>query len=356
MMFNTDKLRTGISGIADGALIFSKENQKYFTGFSSDTGVLFAAPQGIMFFTSPEDKERAYRCMGEQYVRATSDIYETLREALAINNIEKVAIENDRLTVSELERLAVNLPDQDIIATSFLTNIIADIREIKDDIEIEQIKNAQNITDEAFSHILNFIKPGLTEKEIQIELDCYMLSHGADSISFPTIVLSGTNTSLPHGTPSEKKICQGEFITLDFGAVFGKYHSDMTRTVILGRPTVQQEQIYNIVYKAQEKGLSVLHSGVSCAEADKTAREVINKEGYGEYFCHCLGHGIGIEVHESPFLSPRSKQILEAGNVVTVEPGIYIPDIFGVRIEDTALITDKGHINLTKSPKNLIIL
>ena len=183
-----------------------------------------------------------------------------------------------------------------------------------------------------------------------------MLKNGAEAVSFETIAVSGKNSSMPHGVPTDKKIENGDFITMDFGAVYNGYHSDMTRTVIVGKPTEKQKEVYETVLKAQKSALEVLKNGVTGFDADKVARDIIENAGYKENFGHGTGHGVGIEIHESPNLSPYSKATLETGNVVTVEPGIYIPDEFGVRIEDMALITEDGYINLTSCEKELIIL
>ena len=183
-----------------------------------------------------------------------------------------------------------------------------------------------------------------------------MLRNGAQAVSFETIAVSGKNSSMPHGVPSDKKIEKGDFITMDFGAVVDGYHSDMTRTVAVGSVSSKQAEVYETVLRAQNNCLEMLKAGVSCKNADASARDVIKNAGYGEFFGHGTGHGVGIEIHESPNLSPYSKATLETGNVVTVEPGIYIPDEFGVRIEDMVLITEDGFVNLTSCEKELIIL
>ncbi|MGN0468928.1 MAG: M24 family metallopeptidase, partial [Acutalibacteraceae bacterium] len=210
--------------------------------------------------------------------------------------------------------------------------------------------------EKAFDHILGFIKPGITEREISLELDYTMLRSGADALSFETIAVSGANGSMPHGVPGEKKIEKGDFITMDFGAVVEGYHSDMTRTVAVSSVSDKQAEIYAIVLKAQEAGLAAIKNGVSCKEVDEQARNVIKSYGYGEYFGHGFGHGVGIEIHEYPNESPKSKAVLKSGNVVTAEPGIYLPGQFGVRIEDMVLVTDDGYYNFTKCKKELIIL
>jgi Xaa-Pro aminopeptidase len=181
-----------------------------------------------------------------------------------------------------------------------------------------------------------------------------MLEKGAEGISFDTIALAGENTSMPHGVPSDKKVKNGEFVLMDFGAVYNGYHSDMTRTVCVGTPDEEMEKIYNIVLTAQEKAIAAAKAGISGKELDGIARRHICDAGYGEYFGHSLGHGVGLEIHERPNLSPMSEKILVPGNIVTVEPGIYIPDKYGCRIEDMVLITENGIMNFTKSPKELI--
>ena len=183
-----------------------------------------------------------------------------------------------------------------------------------------------------------------------------MLKNGAECVSFETIAVSGKNSSMPHGVPCDKKIEKGDFITMDFGAVVEGYHSDMTRTVAVGEVSSKQAEVYKTVLDAQLKSLETLKAGVSCFDADAAARNIIENAGYGEYFGHGTGHGVGIEIHEAPRLSPKSDAILKAGDIVTVEPGIYLPDEFGVRIEDMAFITENGFENLTRTPKNLIIL
>ena len=260
------------------------------------------------------------------------------------------------LSVSLLSQLRKILLPVKITPSQRLENTINQLRSVKTSDEIESIKKAQAIAEEAFNHILTFIKPGVTEKQIALELDFYMLSHGAEALSFETIAVTGEKTSMPHGVPDDVIVKEGDLVTMDFGAVYKGYHSDMTRTVAVGKASDEQKKIYDVVLSAQKNALSVLKKGLPCAEADKAARSIIEEAGYGEYFGHGTGHGVGVEIHEGPNLSPRSTQKLQAGNVVTVEPGIYIPEKFGVRIEDMALITEKGYENLTSSPKELIIL
>ena len=213
------------------------------------------------------------------------------------------------------------------------------------------------LTEDGFAHILDYIRPGRTERDVALELEFYIRRQGAEAAAFDFIVVSGANTSLPHGVPTEKPIGSGEFVTMDFGAVVEGYHSDMTRTVAVGAVSEEQERVYDIVLQAQLAALSVLKPGLPCLKGDAAARDVIAAAGFGDCFGHGTGHGVGVEIHEQPRLSPSARgQELQAGNVVTVEPGIYIEGKFGVRIEDMAAITESGCENLTKSPKTLIRL
>ena len=205
-------------------------------------------------------------------------------------------------------------------------------------------------------HICSFIKEGLTEKQIQLEMDFYMLSHGADALSFETIVASGENGAKPHAVPGERKVKKGDFITMDFGAVVDFYHSDMTRTVALGEPDEEMVRIYNTVLFAQNAAIAAAKTGVGCKAIDAVAREIIREAGYGDYFGHGLGHGVGVEIHEQPCFNTVSEDVFSPGDVVTVEPGIYIPGKCGVRIEDMIYHDGEKVINLTKSEKKLIVL
>ena len=356
MMFNTDKLWEKVSAFADAAIILSEENRRYFTQFPSSDGALLVYGGKALFFTDSRYTEAAAKAIGEQYVVDSTNLYEQFTKIFEENGVRKVAIENHRLTLAEFDELQKKLPDTEFVTTDALATAIEEIRIVKTDAEIEKIKAAQKIAEEAFDHILTFIKEGMTEKEISLELDFYMLSHGADALSFETIAVAGKNSSMPHGVPGEYRVQKGDFITMDYGAVVDGYHSDMTRTVCLGKPSDKMREVYNAVLEAQLKGLESLHDGISGVDADKAAREVIENAGYGKNFGHGLGHGVGVEIHESPRLSPKAPHTLRAGHVVTVEPGIYLPDEFGVRIEDMAVITENGSVNLTNCPKELIIL
>lgn len=227
---------------------------------------------------------------------------------------------------------------------------------IKSEYEIQCISKASALGDRCFSHILGFIEPGMSEKQIAAEIEMFLFENGAEKLAFDTIVVSGARSCLPHGEPTDKIVEKGEFLTLDFGAVVDGYCGDMTRTIAIGSATPLMKMIYDIVLEAQLAAIEVIKAGVSCYDADKTARDIIVKAGYGDNFTHGLGHGIGTQVHEAPRLNAKSEEILEKNMAITIEPGIYLPGLFGVRIEDLAIVTDFGIINKVNSKKDLIIL
>lgn len=339
----------------EGIIVVSPENRRYLTGFpSSDGYLLITRSESILLADS-------------RYIEAAQKNAEGCSEILLLSSLSaQLPVLSEKLGIKTLFTEAENLSVSDFNRISSLVScgckaenadeFIGNLRRSKNEYEKNKIVEAQRISEDAFEHILGFIREGVTEKQVALELDYFMLSHGAECVSFETIAVSGKNSSMPHGVPCDKKIEKGDFITMDFGAVVDGYHSDMTRTVAVGEISSKQAEVYETVLSAQLASLAVLKSGVACFDADEAARSVIRNAGYGEFFGHGTGHGVGIEIHEQPRLSPKSSQILEAGDVVTVEPGIYLPDEFGVRIEDMAFITENGYENLTKSPKKLIIL
>lgn len=339
----------------EAILISSPENRRYFTGFPSSDGFLIVTGDDAVLFTDSRYIEAAQKtalCRASLVTKASKEI----KFYFENKGITKILTERERLTVETADFLKKAFRPCRVVPSKILEKKINELRTVKSPEEVDCIKKAQAIAEEAFSHILTFIKPGVTEKSIALELDFYMLSHGAEALSFETIAVTGKKTSMPHGVPDNTVVKQGDFVTMDFGAVYKGYHSDMTRTVAVGSVSPEQKKIYEIVLAAQKSALEILKKGVPCKTADAAARNIIKEKGYGEYFGHGTGHGVGIEIHETPNLSPASEAVLESGNIVTVEPGIYIPGKFGVRIEDMALITDEGFENLTRAPKELIIL
>ncbi len=339
----------------DGALIVSPINRRYFTAFESSDGILLATKHGSVFLTDSryiEAAQSAVKCCETVELKKAS---EQLPELCKKFGCKALMVEADRLTVSELKAYRKMLKGIKLTAVG-TDKLIDELRMRKSETEIASVIKAQRIAEKAFEHILGFIKEGVTEREIALELDFFMLKNGAEAISFETIAISGANTSKPHGVPTDKKVCRGDFVTMDYGAVVNGYHSDMTRTVAVGEVSDEQIKVYNTVLEAQLRALAVLKEGVKCSDADAAARDFIKSKGYGDYFRHSTGHGVGLEIHEKPNLSPNSKQFLQIGNIVTVEPGIYIPGKFGVRIEDMATITKNTCENLTKSTKELVKL
>ncbi|MCI8646684.1 MAG: aminopeptidase P family protein [Firmicutes bacterium] len=229
-------------------------------------------------------------------------------------------------------------------------------KRIKTPDELLKIMKAEAMGDICFTHILDFIKTGMTEIQVAEEIERVLLALGAEGLSFPTICVSGTRTEFPHGEPTDKVIEEGDFVTIDMGAIVDGYCGDMTRTVAMGQITDEQQEVYDIVLRSQKAGLEAVKSGVKCFDVDKVCRDIIAEAGYGQYYIHGTGHGVGTEVHEAPTLNTKSDEVLEEYMPVTIEPGIYIPETFGVRIEDLAIVTDFGIINTTKSEKELIIL
>lgn len=342
---------------ADAVLIISEENVRYFTGFTSSNGYLLITKSKALFLTDSRYIEAA-----EKTIKTCDEILEikSVRETLApivkALGVKKIAVEQSRMTLMELENYKKEFEGVEFETTSFLDDEIDKLRAVKSEEEKVKIEKAQRIAELAFSHILSFIKSGVTEREISLELDYTMLRNGADALSFETIAVAGANGSMPHGVPGMNKVKDGDFITMDFGAVFDGYHSDMTRTVAVGSVSDKQIEVYNTVLEAQKAGLDIIKAGISCKEVDERARNIIKSKGYGEYFGHGYGHGVGIEIHEYPSLSPKSNAILQKGYVVTSEPGIYIPGQFGVRIEDMVMVEETGYYNFTKSEKKLIII
>ena len=352
------KLQQALPGKADGIVVVSPENRRYFTSFPSSDGILIVTKSDALFLTDSRYIEAAQNsvkgCRVKELKRLSEQIPEIYKE-LGITEMTspKFLVESDLISVSQLKSLRKAFSGV-TLSTVGGDEIIRSLREIKTSNEINCIIAAQRIAEGAFNHILNFIKHGVSEKDIALELDFYMLKNGAEALSFETIAISGAKTSMPHGVPDENTVKSGDFVTMDFGAVVDGYHSDMTRTVAVGKISDKQIEVYNTVLKAQQSALECIKSGIGARDADAAARDVIESAGYGQYFRHSTGHGVGIEIHETPNLSPNSQIKLAAGNIVTVEPGIYIPGEFGVRIEDMVCVTEDGCINLTNAPKNLI--
>lgn len=352
-----NKLKAYLKEKNAAALIMSEENICYFTSFHSSNGYLIVTGEKAVFLTDSRYIEAA----GNK-IKTCDEIIETkgmeksIAPIIEKMEIKKLMLESERTTVSVYNDIKRIFSSCDVICDGELDKEVNNIRMTKNEDEVAKIIKAQRIAEKAFEHMLTFICEGKTEREIALELDYTMLRGGADGLSFETIAVSGKNSSLPHGVPSDKKIEKGDFVTMDFGAVTDFYHSDMTRTVAVGEISTKQIQVYETVLEAQLKGLEAVRAGVPCRDVDSVARNIIKDKGYGNFFGHGLGHGVGVEIHESPSLNPSSDLIFQQGHIVTIEPGIYLPGEFGVRIEDMAVVTEDGCNNLTLAKKELIIL
>ncbi len=342
----------------DAGIISSPANIRYFTGFNTDSGYIIVSRNGSVFMTDSRYVEAAQASVDCCDVVLMKDYREQIPKYLKKFNCSSVALEADHVTIAGLREFSkIFKPDGfKAVFDSRLDKALRFLRCEKKTEEIENIKAAQAITEAAYNHVIKYIKPGMTEKEVALALDFYMLRNGAEDIAFDTIVVSGKKTSLPHGVPDNKIIEFGDFVTMDFGAVVNGYRSDMTRTVAVGDVSDMMADVYAIVLEAQTAAIKAAAAGVPATTVDYAARSVIEKAGYGNAFGHATGHGVGIEIHEEPRLSPTSNYTLRAGNIVTAEPGIYLPDQFGVRIEDILLITNDGCENLTGTPKELTVL
>ena len=305
----------------EGVIIAKPENRFYFSGFNGSSGVLLISMNNARLLTDFRYIEQAgNQAKNFMVVRHGSDLYATLEAEIKQLGLRKVAFEGDFTNWDTYRRL------QNIITEPFPVHL-DELRTKKDQGELEQIRQAVKLADDAFSHVLPYIKPGIKESDIALELEFYMRKNGAEKIAFDIIVASGSRSALPHGKASDKALFEGDFVTMDFGAVYHGYNSDITRTVVLGRASSRQRELYNLVLKAQLAGLAAVAPGKTGREVDMAARMIIAGAGYADYFGHGLGHGVGLAIHEEPRLSPIAEDALASGMVVTVEPGIYLPGV-----------------------------
>lgn len=334
-------------------LITSPYNRRYIANFTGTTGVVLITEEDAYFITDFRYIEQAKRqAVGYGIIQHSGSIPKEVVRICNEKGINKLGFEEDDVTYA-LYQAYVSEFKGTLVPVS---GVIEKLRLIKTEEEIKIIKVACDIADAAFKHILEFIRPGITELDVSNELEFFMRKCGATSSSFDTIVASGLNSALPHGVASNKVIEKGDMVTLDYGAYYDGYVSDITRTVAVGDPGEQLKKIYDIVLQAQLKGMEEIRPGMTGKEADAITRDYITEHGHGDDFGHSTGHGIGLEIHEGPTLSKNSEVLLKSGMVVTCEPGIYVPGLGGVRIEDDLVITEHGNEALTHSTKELIIL
>lgn len=337
-------------------LISSGSNRFYLTGFNSSAGTVVVTKTESVFFIDFRYFEKAKSTVSSCSVILYSKYDEDILKFLTEQKINTVFVECSHISLSRHKSLCDTFKDIEISNNNKLDVKLGEMRAVKSEQELEFIKQAQLLTDQTFEYILPRINEGRTEREVMLDMEFFMRRIGASGISFDFIVVSGKNSSLPHGVPTDKIIEKGDFVTMDFGAVVGGYCSDMTRTVAVGNITDEQKTVYDTTLQAQLAALENIKAGAVCGDIDKIARDIIYNAGYKGCFGHSLGHSVGIDIHEAPNLSPNNTFVLQTGNVVTVEPGIYIENQFGVRIEDMVCITDSGCVNFTKSSKQLIVL
>lgn len=341
----------------DAMLLTEQSNRFYACGFPSEgtDGICLVTRQANYYFTDSRYTVAAEREIEDAAIAITTPsrgYTMLLGEIIEQEHLRVIGFDDAAMSVADYRRYKDRL-DCELLGAS---RLMTELRTVKDEEELRRLTRAQRITEQAFSEILPFLRPGVTEKEVAARLQYLMLLHGAERMSFDPIVVSGVNGAMPHGVPSDKPLANGEFVTMDFGCVAQGYCSDMTRTVALGYVTEEMREVYETVLRAQTAAIAATAAGKTGHEIDGIAREIIEQAGYGEYFGHSYGHGVGVEIHEAPGMGARNRLPLPAGAVASAEPGIYIPGRFGVRIEDVVVLREGGCENLTRAPKNLLIL
>ena len=354
-MRNIEKYLSLLDDEVDGLLLTSRYSRHYGAEFDIAEGVAIVTKTGCRYFTDSRYIESAQNgIQGFEVVEMNREnpFAKLLNDAIADFGVTTLGYEEDYLTVAEFMGYEKKL-NAKLVPMSEKINRL---RQVKEDYELERMRKAQQITDAAFAEVLTRIECGMTEKELAAELIYCLLKNGGEGLSFEPIVVSGPNTSLPHGVPGDRRLREGDFVTMDFGVTYQGYCSDMTRTVALGYASEEMRRVYDTVLKAQLAGIAATKAGVKGKDVDAAARQVIEDAGYGPYFGHSYGHSIGMECHEMPPCSPSAEAIMEENMVSSAEPGIYLPGKFGVRIEDVVIFKADGCENLTRSPKNLIII
>lgn len=335
-------------------LITMPENRRYISGFTGSSAYLFITDDDALLATDFRYTEQAAtQAPGFEVVMHKSPATDTFKEILRRFGVTRLGFEKDQVTYSDYETLREALTGVELIGTS---GLVEELRMVKDANELDKIRRAVAIGDSAFKHMLQFLRPGLTEKEVAFELEFFMRKTGADGLAFSVIAASGPNSALPHAVPTDRVLQPGDFVKIDYGCKIDGYCSDMTRTVVLGQATEKQREVYDIVLRAQLAAVAAVRPGMTGADLDAVARQIITEAGYGDNFGHGLGHGVGLQVHEGPGAGSRSTTVFEPGMVITIEPGIYLPGWGGVRIEDMAFITADGAEIPTASTKELLII
>ncbi len=353
-MKNIEKYLTLLDGEVDGLLLTSRYSRHYGAQFDIAEGVAIVTRKGCRYFTDSRYIESAENGIQGFEVKCVDRIgyMKLLNDAIADFGVTTLGYEENYLTVAELMGYEKHLNAKLVP----YNKEISGFRGVKEAWELEHMRKAQAIADKAFAEVLPRIQIGMSELELQAELIYCMYKNGAHGLSFDPIVVSGPNSSMPHGVAGERKIQAGDFITMDFGVLYNGYCSDMTRTVAVGFVTEEMEKVYNTVLEAQLAGIAATKAGVPGQDIDGVARKVISDAGYGDYFGHCYGHSLGLEIHENPSPNGRNTEPMPLHAVGSAEPGIYLPGKCGGRIEDVTILTEDGCENITHSPKHLIIL
>lgn len=354
-MKNIEKYLSLLDGQVDGLLLTSRYSRYYGAEFDIAEGAAIVTKAGCRYYTDSryiESAQNGIQGFEVLEVNRANPYTKQLNDAIAEFGVTTLGFEEEYLTVAELNTYTEKL-NAKLVPYSEKINAF---RVVKEDWEFQLMRKAQEITDQAFSEVITRIKPGMTEKQLQAELIYCVLKNGGDGLAFDPIVVSGPNTSLPHGVAGDRVIQEGDFITMDFGALYQGYCADMTRTVAVGYATEEMKKVYETVLAAQKAGIAASRAGKTGKEIDGIARQLIADAGYGEYFGHGYGHGLGLEVHEMPSVSVGGETPMPVHAICSAEPGIYLPGKFGVRIEDVVIFEEDGCEDITKSPKNLIIV
>ena len=354
-MKNLEKFQSLLGGEVDGLLLTSRYSRHYSAEFDIAEGVAIVSGSGCRYFTDSRYIESAQNGIKGFEVIMTDKEHpynKLINDAIADFGITALGYEENYLTVAEFLSYEKNLNAKLVPHNQQINGF----RAVKEAWELELMRKAQDITDLAFTEVLTKIHAGMTEKQLQAELIYCLYKNGGEGLSFDPIVVSGPNTSLPHGVAGDRVIQEGDFVTMDFGVLYGGYCSDMTRTVAVGYATEEMKLVYNTVLQAQLAGLAATRAGVAGKEIDAAARKVISDAGYGAYFGHGYGHSVGLEIHEAPSPNAGNSQPMPENAVASAEPGIYLPGKFGVRIEDVTIYQADGCENITHSPKDLIII
>jgi Xaa-Pro aminopeptidase len=339
----------------DAMFVQSHSNLRYISGYSGSNGICYITREDAWFFTDFRYKTQSASEVNNMHIEVPSgkDLLQAMKESACVKDGASIGFEGNHLSYEQFEKFNKLFPKNKLVNKAML---LEELASIKEDIELDYFREAARITDAAFNELIKVIKPGISERMVDAKLSYIMKELGSERDSFDSIIASGVNGSRPHHSPTEKLLEKGELVTIDFGAMYKGYHGDVTRTVCLGKADEKQREIYAIVLEAQERALAGIRPGMTGKAVDALARDYIASMGYGDCFGHGLGHGLSLDIHAEPRLSPAYEKELMINQVVTVEPGIYIPDWSGARIEDDVIVTKDGIENLTKATKELLEL